>query len=82
MSFSSSLILIIGVFIYLAAFIISLILGTPNVTFMLATPAKWNVFNVIWVAGSPIDYEAIGPTDVPGTVTIFKNLSIHVLQIH
>ena len=45
----------IGVFIYLAAFMISLILGTPKVTFMLATPAKWNVFNVIYVAGSPID---------------------------
>jgi hypothetical protein len=28
-------------------------LGTPRVMFMLATPAKWNVFRVIWVPGSP-----------------------------
>ena len=40
MSFSSNLILMIGVLIYLAALIISLILGTPKVTFILATPAK------------------------------------------
>jgi len=31
---------IIGVLIYLVALIISLILGTPNVTFIEATPAK------------------------------------------
>jgi hypothetical protein len=30
----------IGVLIYLVAFIISLILGTPKVTFIEATPAK------------------------------------------
>jgi len=33
--------------------IISLSLGTPSVTFLAETPAKWNVFKVIWVAGSP-----------------------------
>lgn len=46
---------IIGVLITFAALIISLIRGTPNVTFIEATPAKWKVFNVICVPGSPID---------------------------
>ena len=32
---------------------ISLMRGTPSVTFMLATPAKWKVLSVIWVPGSP-----------------------------
>lgn len=31
----------------LVAFIISLILGTPYVTFIDATPAKWKVLRVI-----------------------------------
>lgn len=39
--------------------------GTPNVTFLSATPAKWNVFNVIWVVGSPIDWAAIEPIASP-----------------
>ena len=29
--------------------------GTPSVTFLSETPARWNVFNVICVVGSPID---------------------------
>jgi hypothetical protein len=45
----------IGVLITLAALMISLIRGTPRVTFIAATPAKWKVFNVIWVPGSPMD---------------------------
>lgn len=45
----------IGVEISFVALMISLILGNPSVTFMDATPAKWNVFRVIWVPGSPID---------------------------
>jgi hypothetical protein len=45
----------IGVLMDLAAFIISLMRGTPSVTFIEATPAKWNVLSVIWVPGSPID---------------------------
>lgn len=40
---------------FLTAFIISLILGTPKVTFIEATPAKWKVLRVIYVPGSPID---------------------------
>lgn len=30
-------------------------LGIPNVTFISPRPAKWKVFNVICVDGSPID---------------------------
>jgi hypothetical protein len=54
-SLVTSLQLMIGVLISFAALMISFIRGTPSVTFMEATPAKWNVFNVIWVPGSPID---------------------------
>jgi len=35
------------------------------VTFLSDTPAKWKVFNVICVVGSPSDYAAIGPTASP-----------------
>ena len=52
----------IGVEIFLEALMISFILGTPRVMFMLATPAKWNVFRVIWVPGSPIDWAQRAPT--------------------
>ena len=46
---------------------ISSILGTPLVTFdLLATPAKWKVFRVICVVGSPILCAAIMPTISPG----------------
>ena len=51
----TSFAVIIGVLIFAVALIISLIRGTPSVTFIDATPAKWKVFKVIWVAGSPID---------------------------
>jgi hypothetical protein len=39
--------------------------GTPNVTFLSATPAKWKVFNVICVVGSPIDCAAMEPIASP-----------------
>lgn len=65
LSFVTSLQLIIGVLMALAALIISLIRGTPRVTFMDATPAKWNVFNVICVPGSPIDCAPTAPTVDP-----------------
>lgn len=29
--------------------------GTPNVTFLSETPARWKVLSVICVVGSPID---------------------------
>lgn len=47
--------LMTGVLISLDALIISLIRGTPWVILIPATPAKWNVFKVICVPGSPID---------------------------
>src|SRR4051812_26826722 len=46
---------ITGVLMFLDALMISLIRGTPCVILMPATPAKWNVFRVICVPGSPID---------------------------
>jgi hypothetical protein len=55
----------IGVLIVLEALMISLIRGTPRVTFIEATPAKWNVFRVIWVPGSPIDCAPTAPTVEP-----------------
>lgn len=48
-----TLTLMMGVEMFLAALMISLMRGTPSVTFMLATPAKWNVLRVICVPGSP-----------------------------
>ncbi|KAH3683385.1 hypothetical protein WICPIJ_005643 [Wickerhamomyces pijperi] len=37
------------------------------VTFIEATPAKWKVFKVICVPGSPIDCAPMAPTAVPGS---------------
>ena len=51
-----------------AALMISLIRGTPRVTFIDATPAKWNVFKVICVPGSPIDCAPTAPTVDPKIV--------------
>jgi len=61
----TSLQLMIGVLITLAALIISLIRGTPRVTFIDATPAKWKVLSVIWVPGSPMDWAPTAPTVEP-----------------
>ena len=65
LSAATSLLEIIGVLIVLEALMISLIRGTPRVTFIEATPAKWNVFKVIWVPGSPIDCAPTAPTVEP-----------------
>ena len=61
----TSLQLMIGVLIIFAALMISFMRGTPSVTFIEATPAKWNVFKVIWVPGSPIDWAPTAPTVDP-----------------
>ena len=61
----TSLQLMIGVLMTLAALMISLIRGTPSVTFMDATPAKWKVLSVICVPGSPIDCAPTAPTVEP-----------------
>lgn len=65
LSLVTSLQLIIGVLMTLAALMISFIRGTPRVTFMEATPAKWKVLSVIWVPGSPIDCAPTAPTVEP-----------------
>lgn len=65
LSFVTSLQLMIGVLMAFAALMISLIRGTPRVTFIEATPAKWNVFKVICVPGSPIDCAPTAPTVDP-----------------
>lgn len=54
-----------GVEMFLEALIISLMRGTPIVTFMLATPAKWNVLSVICVPGSPMLCAPNAPTVDP-----------------
>jgi len=54
-----------GVEMFLEALMISLIRGTPCVMFMLATPAKWNVFSVICVPGSPMLCAPKAPTVEP-----------------
>lgn len=51
---------------FLATLMISFRRGTPRVTFLEEMPALWKVFRVIWVAGSPRDYAAMGPTISPG----------------
>lgn len=54
-----------GVEMFLEALMISLMRGTPCVMFMLATPAKWNVFSVICVPGSPMLCAPKAPTVEP-----------------
>ena len=66
---SSSTTFMMGVLTDLEALMISLSLGTPRVTFMLATPAKWKVLRVIWVPGSPMLCAATAPTAVPGSTS-------------
>ncbi len=68
LSLATSLQLMMGVLIFLAALMISLIRGTPRVTFIEATPAKWKVFSVICVPGSPIDCAPTAPTVEPGSM--------------
>lgn len=36
--------------------------------FMEATPAKWKVFKVIWVPGSPMLCAQSAPTAEPGSI--------------
>mmetsp|Transcript_74137 Transcript_74137/g.191239 ORF Transcript_74137/g.191239 Transcript_74137/m.191239 type:complete len:241 (+) Transcript_74137:2052-2774(+) len=55
-----------GVLTVLATLINSLSRGTPSVTFFAPTPAKWKVFKVICVAGSPTLCAARTPTVSPG----------------
>lgn len=68
LSRSTSMQLMIGVAIVFAALMISLIRGTPSVTFMDARPAKWKDLSVICVPGSPIDCAPMAPTFDPGSI--------------
>ena len=61
-----------GVEMVLLALMISLMRGTPCVMFMLATPAKWNVFSVICVPGSPMLCAATPPTGEPARATFHQ----------
>lgn len=42
-------------------------LGMPKVTFISPLPAKWKVFSVICVEGSPMLWAARRPTASPGS---------------
>mmetsp|Transcript_3419 Transcript_3419/g.10009 ORF Transcript_3419/g.10009 Transcript_3419/m.10009 type:complete len:241 (+) Transcript_3419:2056-2778(+) len=55
-----------GVLTFLATLMSSLRRGTPSVTFFAPTPAKWKVFSVICVAGSPTLWAARTPIVSPG----------------
>lgn len=55
----------LGVLIFLEASRSSWRRGTPRVTFLSDTPAKWKVLRVIWVVGSPIDWAATEPIASP-----------------
>ena len=55
-----------GVLIFFDTLMISVRRGTPRVTFFAETPAKWNVFRVICVVGSPMLWAATVPTASPG----------------
>mmetsp|Transcript_110788 Transcript_110788/g.309615 ORF Transcript_110788/g.309615 Transcript_110788/m.309615 type:complete len:246 (+) Transcript_110788:2051-2788(+) len=60
-----------GVFTCFATLMSSFKRGTPNVTFLAPTPAKWKVFNVICVAGSPTLCAARTPTESPACAQDF-----------
>ena len=63
-----------GVLGFLDTLIISFKRGTPRVTFFAETPAKWKVFSVICVAGSPILCAPSAPTISPGWACAVRNL--------
>jgi len=59
---------------FLLMLMISFRRGTPSVTFLDDTPAKWKVLSVICVAGSPNDCAANAPTISPGLTCACWNL--------
>ena len=66
LSFCTSGAVMMGVEICFEALMISVRRGTPSVTFMLATPAKWKVLSVIWVPGSLMLCAPSAPIASPG----------------
>lgn len=65
---------------FLEALIISLMRGTPKVMFIEATPAKWKVFNVIWVPGSPMLCAQRAPTAEPGSIWALGTRHRHMMR--
>ena len=65
---------------FLDALMISLMRGTPSVMFMEATPAKWKVFRVIWVPGSPMLWAHTAPTAEPGSICALRGRTAHTSQ--
>mmetsp|Transcript_18897 Transcript_18897/g.48506 ORF Transcript_18897/g.48506 Transcript_18897/m.48506 type:complete len:286 (+) Transcript_18897:875-1732(+) len=63
-----------GVLMFFATLMTSVRRGTPRVTFLPLTPAKWKVFSVICVAGCPMDCAASVPIISPGYATVCRNL--------
>mmetsp|Transcript_3892 Transcript_3892/g.13712 ORF Transcript_3892/g.13712 Transcript_3892/m.13712 type:complete len:235 (-) Transcript_3892:522-1226(-) len=66
-----------GVAMFFEALMISLMRGTPSVTFIDATPAKWNVLSVICVPGSPMLCAPTAPTALPGSMRLRSYLAMH-----
>ena len=61
----------------LAMLMISVRRGTPSVTFLADTPAKWKVLSVICVVGSPMDCAATVPTTSPGAASDAMKRRLH-----
>lgn len=71
----------ISYLMFLEALMISLMRGTPRVIFIDATPAKWKVFSVIWVPGSPMLWAQRAPTADPGSIwALSRNEKKIILQ--
>ena len=66
-----------GVLMFFAMLMISVSRGTPSVTFFADTPAKWKVFSVICVVGSPMDCAATVPIISPGKAVACMALWCH-----
>ena len=47
---------------------------------MDATPAKWKVFRVIWVPGSPMLWAQTAPTAVPGSILDLAYFSLQMVR--
>ena len=65
-----------GVLMFLAMLMISVSRGTPSVTFLADTPAKWKVLSVICVVGSPIDCAATVPIISPGYAVACNSVAL------
>src|ERR1700742_53507 len=73
----------VGVIMFeLAVMMISRKRGIPSVTFLAEWPAKWKVFSVICVEGSPTDCAATTPTASPAsTIDLMYFRSMRVWKV-